>query len=32
MARAGFPQPVVQRALRMDREEAEALVIRLRQG
>lgn len=32
MARAGFPQPVATQALRMDRDEAEALVIRLRQG
>lgn len=32
MARAGFPQPVAQQALRMDRAEAEALVIRLKQG
>lgn len=32
MARAGFPQPVATAALRMDRDEAEALVIRLRQG
>jgi regulatory protein len=32
LARAGFPQPVAQQALRMDREEAEAAVIRLKQG
>ena len=32
MARAGFPQPVATEALRMGRDEAEALVIRLRQG
>ncbi len=31
MARAGFPQPVATAALRMDRDEAETLVIRLRQ-
>jgi len=30
MARAGFPQPVAQQALRMGREEAEAAVIGLR--
>ena len=32
LARAGFPQPVAQRALRMDPEAAKALVIRLKQG
>ncbi len=32
LARAGFPQPVAQRALRMDIADAEALVIRLKQG
>lgn len=32
MARAGFPQPVAQQALRMDPEAAKALVIRLKQG
>lgn len=32
MARAGFPQPVAQQALRMDPEDAKALVIRLKQG
>ncbi len=32
LARAGFPQPVAQQALRMDAEEAKALVIRLKQG
>jgi len=32
MARAGFPQPVAQQALRMDLEDAKALVIRLKQG
>lgn len=32
LARAGFPQPVAQQALRMDPEAAEALVIRLKQG
>lgn len=31
LARAGFPQPVATRALRMARDEAEALVIALRQ-
>ncbi len=31
MARAGFPQPVAQQALRMDLEDAKALVIRLKQ-
>jgi len=32
LARAGFPQPVAQQALRMDPEDAKALVIRLKQG
>ena len=32
MARAGFPQPVATQALRMGRDEAEALVITLRQA
>jgi regulatory protein len=32
LARAGFPQPVAQQALRMDPEAAKALVIRLKQG
>ncbi len=32
MARAGFPQPVAQQALRMDPDAAEALVIALKQG
>lgn len=32
LARAGFPQPVAQQALRMDPEEAKALVLRLKQG
>jgi len=32
LARAGFPQPIAQQALRMDPEAAKALVIRLRQG
>ena len=32
MARAGFPQPVAQRALRMDPEAALAAVIALKQG
>lgn len=32
LARAGFPQPVAQRALRMDLEDAKALVVRLKQG
>lgn len=32
MARAGFPQPVATQALRMGRDEAEALVIALRQS
>ncbi len=32
LARAGFPQPVAQQALRMDLKDAEALVTRLKQG
>lgn len=32
LARAGFPQPVAQQALRMDPEDAKALVTRLKQG
>ena len=32
LARAGFPQPVAQQALRMDREEAELAVIGLKQS
>ncbi len=32
LARAGFPQPVAQQALRMDPEAAKALVTRLKQG
>jgi regulatory protein len=32
LARAGFPQPVAQQALRMAPEDAKALVIRLKQG
>jgi len=32
LARAGFPQPVAQQALRMDPEAAKALVVRLKQG
>lgn len=32
LARAGFPQPVAQQALRMDPDDAKALVIRLKQG
>lgn len=32
LARAGFPQPVAQQALRMDPEDARALVTRLKQG
>ena len=32
LARAGFPQPIAQQALRMDPEAAKALVIRLKQG
>ncbi len=32
MARAGFPQPVAQQALRMEPEDAKSLVIRLKQS
>jgi len=32
LARAGFPQPVANQALRMTPEDAKALVIRLKQG
>lgn len=32
LARAGFPQPVVKRALRMGADDAEAFLVRLRQG
>jgi hypothetical protein len=32
LARAGFSQEVASKALRMDREEAEAIVLKLRQG